>query len=298
MSASANPDPLPRQMQNWIRVIRSLLHMKPPTRRGSRKLRIKHASSHFQPPVSGLSLRSALSEFGRDPRHHCAQDAQDGQLAESTTREGLAEEASAAEAEAEEALAAEAQRNMFSEERLQRWRRLIEHFEVKMDEQFDRTMQILSLVSAWARAAREDHVAIVCCIGRLAQAVRDKRHWLRTRQMRDYWPWPPPPPPRPEGSRGGLGRGGAEASEASASDSEEEGFLVQELLPLRLPLCRCSQQDITTSLWVPGEREGRCYECANRVDMARLSPLARFAYLLLRLLWAHQFYRERWPGVE
>ena len=82
----------------------------------------------------------------------------------------------------------------------------------------------------------------------------------------------------------------AALSERSTTDSE--GPLLAAVAPnLFLPLCRCRLQDLTALMWVPMESEARCFECLNRVDMRRLSPSDRFAYMLLRLLWAHQDYQ-------
>ena len=79
-------------------------------------------------------------------------------------------------------------------------------------------------------------------------------------------------------------------SDESTSDGEPE--LVYERPPLSLPLCRCPGQDLHTLVWLDGEHYGRCYECLNRVDVARLSAAGRLAYVVLRLLWVAQFCRR------
>ena len=79
-------------------------------------------------------------------------------------------------------------------------------------------------------------------------------------------------------------------SEASTTDSEGP-VLVDVVQILFLPRCRCDPQNLRTLMWIPNEREARCFECLNRVDVPRLSPSHRFAYMLLRLLWAHQDYQ-------
>ena len=88
-----------------------------------------------------------------------------------------------------------------------------------------------------------------------------------------------------------MASSGSDGDYSEASTSDGEPLLAIERLPMLLPLCRCHRQNLCTLFWMPGEPIGRCYECLNRVDVGRLTPEERFAYLTLRLLWAAQFCR-------